>query len=584
MILQALAEYYYALEKNGEISRAGWGNAKVGFALCLNEKGELTKILPLKEDVYFGKKKVEKPRDTNVPARVSRTSLQVKANFLCDNASYLLGIGLKGDPEKRFNASSILHQKLLLNVDCIEAQAICLYFKNWDTESASEHPAVMTLLEDLKVGNIVFRVENRFAHDVDMICEAWNIHSMNISGDKVMQCLITGKYASVARLHQEIKGLRDAQPRKGEKKKKQMPRRLVSFNRDAFESYGQTQGYISPVSEKAAFAYTTALNYLLADQNRCIYMGDSTMVFWAETSERVYQDSFKCCLDPQSEFNEADLMQIMQKVARGNYFELDGLRISPETKFYILGLSPNAARIAVRFFYRNRFGDVASNILKHYERLEIAKPSKDNRKYLSIGNLLRETINKETTDDANPLLTGSTIRSVLNNTPYPAVLLSGVMLRIRAEQEINRGRAAIIKAFLIKNYENVEPLKEVLTVELNEQATFQPYMLGRLFAVLEKLQKDSANHKINRTIKDKYFNSACATPETIFPILIKLSQSHLRKLDTGGRIYFDKMITELTGNISETYPAHHTLEEQGAFQLGYYHQRPKIFDKKPEEE
>ena len=578
MILQALTEYYDALEQKGEISRAGWCRAKTAFAICLNEKGELTNILPLKEEVDRGNRKVEISRDMTVPAQVTRTA-GVKANFLCDNGSYLLGIDAKGNPERTkicLNASAKLHKDLLLNVDCVEAQAICSYFQNWDTENASEHPAVETLLEELKAGgNLVFRVGNKFAHEVDLICEAWDALQEEASDEPVMQCLITGKRAPVARLHRPVKGVRDAQSSGAA---------LVSFNAPAFESFEKSQSYNSPVCEEAAFSYTTALNSLLADRNRRIFMGDSTIVFWAETAETAYQDFFQTALDPSADFDEMDLIQAMQRLARGDFFDFDGVSLSPETKFYILGLSPNAARIAVRFFYRNRFGDVARNILEHYERLEVVRPSFDNRKYLSVGSLLQETVNKNSRDkNATPLLAGSVLRSVFNNTRYPAALLNGVILRIRAEQDINRGRAAIIKACLIKNYEKVEALKEVLTVELNEQTTFQPYVLGRLFAVLESLQ-ERANPGINTTIKNKYFNSACATPEMIFPVLFKLSQSHLRKLDTGLGIYFDKMITELTGKITETYPAHHSLQEQGAFQLGYYHQKQKFFEKKKEEE
>ena len=219
--------------------------------------------------------------------------------------------------------------------------------------------------------------------------------------------------------------------------------------------------------------------------------------------------------------------------------------------------------------------------------MEIARPSFDPREELSIWAMLNETANPKSTDKKPPdELVGEVMRAILMNAPYPASLCAQVEVRIRAEQDINRGKAAILKAYLDKNVvrdQDGHPMKEVLTVKLNEETSYAPYVLGRLFAVLESLQQ-SANPGINATIRDRYFNSACATPAQVFPTLIKLAQNHLNKLDDGLSIYYDKRMSDLCGRLTESLPKHLTLEEQGVFQLGYYHQRQALFTKKEEKE
>lgn len=257
--------------------------------------------------------------------------------------------------------------------------------------------------------------------------------------------------------------------------------------------------------------------------------------------------------------------------------------IQPGQHVYFLGLAPNAARLSVRFFLRDSIMHFAKHIQQHHDALKIVRPANDRWETIPVWALVRETVNlKERTPSPAPQLAGDIMRAILTGSRYPATLLNGVTLRIRAEHEVTRGRAAIIKAYYTRNQSKYCP-EEVLTVKLNEESKHLPYVLGRLFAVLEAVQ-DAANPGINTTIKDRYFNSACATPAVIFPTLIKLAQKHLQKLEGGQYVFYNQQITALMGMIDEEFPTRMTLPEQGAFELGYYHQTQKRYEKRNKEE
>ena len=356
---------------------------------------------------------------------------------------------------------------------------------------------------------------------------------------------------------------------------------IVSFNAPAFCSYGQEQNYNAPVGKHAAFAYTAALNYLLADRENVQKIGDTTVVCWAEGAEPQYQAfTFAALFGSQDDsFNENDVRDAIRKLAAG--LPLPERKLDPRQPFYILGLSPNAARISIRFFYRNTFGEIMRNVNAHHERMEIVRPSYDRYATIPLWAVLRETVNPKSRDKAaNPLMAGATARAIFSGERYPAALLEQTMMRIRAERDITRGKAAIIKAYYLRNPNDDCP-KEVLTVALNEESTNPAYTLGRLFSVFEAVQQ-AANPGINTTIKDKYFNSAASTPATIFPLLNNLCQKHLRKLSAGSRIWYEKQIIALTSILGESYPTRLTLPQQGSFNLGYYHQTQKRYEKKEE--
>ncbi len=579
MILQALCDYYDALARRGEVTSPGWSMAKASFALDIDEQGVLNGIIPLKVTPEGGKKEI--PQSLQVPEQVKKAS-GINSNFLCENSAYLLGVDNKGKPDrtmKCFEAAKELHQKILGAADSPAARAVCAFFDVWKPEQAAEHPVLRPYLEEILNGaNLIFSVNQLYAQDDPAVRAAWqDYREAKSAGAASGRCLVTGRQAPIARLHPSIRGVQGAQPSGAS---------LVSFNAAAFESYGHEgketgQGFNSPVSEEAAFRYGAALNRLIADRRHVQYIGDTAVVFWAEDAEPLCQDVFSCVAfgDAPEVITDTDLQDAVRDLARGDPVDVNGIPLCPENRFYVLGLSPNAARLSVRFFLQSTFGQMLAHVQAHYDRLSIVRPAYVQNGSLPLWRLLNETVNQKSRDrKASPPMAGAVMRAILTDGPYPVSLLEQTMLRIRAEKEVTYGRAAILKAFFLKNREFQIP-KEVLQVELNEQSTHLPYVLGRLFAVLERVQS-AANPVINATIKDKYFNSACATPAVVFPLLTKLSQSHLRKLETGLRVYYEKLIGDLECRIHETLPARLSLADQGTFHLGYYHQVQKFYEKK----
>ena len=582
MILQALTAYYEQLLQQGKIAAPGWdGTFKVSYELRLNDAGQLLEVVDLRTSVTKGKKSVLAPRELRVPKHVKRTA-GVAANFLCDNSSYLLGADEKGKPARAkecFTACSALHHKLLDGVASPVARAVLAYFDHWDPDQAATHPLLAPLWKEITGNaNLIFGYEDA-EHRHSLITEdpaiqaAWQTYYDTAQTDSTLiQCLVTGKEAPAALVHPSIMGVAGAQSSGAA---------LVSFNAPAFCSYGHEQGENAPMSEYAAFAYTTALNRLVSDRDHCKRVGDTTILCWAENAEPVYQDAMSLFLygaDTASGIQESDISAALKRLAAGQTVPFLDKELSPDQHFYVLGLAPNASRLSVRFFLRDTFGSFARNLQRHAEEMEIVCSEKEHFKTLPIWAIAKETAR----DDPAPQLAGDLLRAVLTGGRYPATLLNGVTLRIRAEQTITRGRAAILKAYYLRNYPT-DINKEVFTVSLNE-STNLPYILGRLFSVLEAVQS-AANPGINTTIKDRYFSSACATPALVFPSLVKLAQKHLQKLPEGRAVYYNRQITELMALIPESgYPARLSLPDQGKFEIGYYHQTQKRYTRKNEEE
>ncbi len=586
MILQSLTKLYEDLTGQGKLAQEGWANAKISYALCIDRDGNLKRIDPLLQQEQSGKKTVMRPQMMELPAAVKRT-VGISPNFLWDNSGYLLGSDTKGKPERSrecFEAAREFHHKLLDSAESETAQAILAFFDRWNPQNAADHPALKDCYNEVcKGANLVFRINGSFAQKDSVVRFAWQSHYDSGDGEK-MQCLITGKNEPVMLTHPSVNGVRGAQSSGAA---------IVSFNASAFCSYGRDgeQGLNAPVGKYAAFAYTSALNYLLADRPNVTFLGDTTIVCWAEGAEKQYQtlavnvlfnsdDAMNMLLEGNGAvLSEADVRATVRRLAEGK--SCDEYRLDPKRTFYILGLAPNAARISVRFFLRDSFGSFMKNVNDHNERMKIVSPSYNRDEMLPIWRMLRETVNLNSRDKSpSPVMAGATIRAILTGGRYPASLLENTMLRIRAEQNVTYGRAAILKAYYLQNG-NADCPKEVLTVALNEESKNIPYTLGRLFAVYEEAQQ-KANPGINTTIKDRYFNSAAATPATIFPILSNLYQKHLRKMDTGYAVYLDKRVTALKAVLGEEYPARLTLPQQGSFDLGYYHQTQSRYTKREE--
>ena len=574
MILQALVSYYETLAARGELPQPGWAPVKVSYVLNLDDQGDITTVVCIKEEVTRGKKKALVPQTIQLPAPVKRT-VGVTANFLCDNSSYILGADKKGKPKRSlecFQACKTLHETLLVSVEEPAARALLSFFEHWQPEKLTEHPAFAHQdMEDvLASANLIFRYRGRYLHEIPAIRQAWQDYYNNSQDGQQFPCLVTGQMAPVAQLHPSIKGIYGAQSSGAS---------LVSFNAPAFCSYDREQGLNAPTSQYAAFAYGAALNYLIATQNTRV--GDVTLLFWAESGEEAYADALKQFSfgDEDDKYKEEDLKGLMDSLAEGADVEWDGTRIDPNMTFYILGISPNAARLSVRFFLRNSFGQFIRNVKAHYDRLEIVRPSFDPFDNIPVWRMLKETVNPNSREKKPAAdMAGDTLRAILTNTLYPATLLNGVTLRIRADREMNRTRAAILKAYYMKNRNPFVP-EEVLTVSLNPDCNDKAYVLGRLFSVLETIQS-AANPGIKATIRDRYFNSASATPSVVFPTLVNLAMKHLGKLEEKTAHFYERQMEELMDRLGVAFPDRMNRSQQGAFQLGYYQQRRNHFTKK----
>lgn len=576
MILQALTKLYEDLAEQGKIAREGWSTVKISYLLEIDEDGTLLGFIPQFKEIISGKKTQFVPMDKILPAAVKRNA-NIKPNFLWDNSKYILGISGKDTPERIkecFEACKSFHHELLDGINTAAARTILNFFDGWDSVLAAEHPLIVKNLNELyKGGNVTFYVNGRLAAEDAEIKAAWQRYYDNSDGER-MQCLVTGKEDVIMSTHPAIKGVADAQSSGAA---------LVSFNASAFCSYGKEQNYNAPVGKYAAFAYTSALNYLLSDKENVHRIGDTTVVCWAEGAEEQYNGLTNMLMfgdDNSTGLSDADLYAAVKRITEGKY--CNELKIDPKRPYYVLGIAPNAARLSVSFFLRNEFGSFIRNVNEHYERMEIVKSKFDKFDTLPIWAMLNETVNPKSQDKKpSSVLAKSTARAIFAGTAYPAALLNGAMLRIRAERSITRGRAAIIKAYYLKNTNKGCP-KEVLTVSLNEQSTNIPYTLGRLFAYYEKVQKE-VNPEINATIVDKYYISAMSTPARTFKLLNGLYQSHLRKLyrlNKDRARWFDMEVGKLKDVFDETYPIKHTSQEQCSFDLGYYHQKQWFYTKK----
>lgn len=584
MILNALNKYYEILaeDENINIPLYGYSNANVGFALNISIEGNLVDVIPLKVESNNGKKLVS--RVLIVPEQKIRSS-GTCPNFMCDNSTYVLGIDNKGKPSRSneaFTAFKELHNAILCCANGKAAKAVLAFLDNWNIDKAREHPVLKDYIEEILEGsNLVFRLdgETGYLHNDIEIKEMWEAHNSKSEGDILGQCLVTGEKKPIAKLHPSIKKVMGAQSSGAT---------IVSFNASAYESYNKENGYIAPVSKYAAFTYTTVLNYMLSTQKQRIQIGDATTVFWAESPDGIYTDLASELFNPSFDKEEDNdgpkkdrkverlIKDVLEKAKSG--MKLNDLEdINEKTKFYILGLSPNASRISIRFFHNDSFGGFITKLALHYADMEVVREYENNYINIPLWKLISETISPKSNDKSTqPLLAGEVMRSIISGSLYPDMFYNAIMLRVKKDTEIrvNHVRASIIKAYLKRKarINKNSLLEEVLTVSLNEESTNIPYLLGRLFAILEKTQKDAGNE----TIRIRYFTSACATPAAAFPILLKLAQHHIAKSDYG---YKNDMNIEEVLNKIEKFPSNLTLEEQGLFSLGYYHQRASLWKK-----
>ena len=564
MILQALSDYYQRMvqDQNSQIAEFGFSRQNIAFCVVLNPDGTLHSIRDERED--DGKRQTAK--SVVVLGNSKPSGSGINPCFLWDNAAYMLGYKPDDSKPERTRQSFEEFRQHHLNaeadIDHPDFSAVCRFLESWNPDEAASHE---TLTENpTGFGVFAIRAQTGYIHERPKIWDHWlRQFADDNSSDVTGQCLVTGRTSPLARLHEpKIKGVNGAQSAGA---------LLVSFNADAFESYGKSQSFNAPVAERTAFQYATALNTLLQrDSRQRIQIGDASTVFWTDgyTKAEEFFGRLIERYETEDEATKLEVQTVLQQIANGAYPDELG---KPETTFYILGLSPNAARVSVRFWEVSNLDEMISRLRRHFNDLQVERLSDRDPEFPTFWQLLRETARE--TKDIPPLLSGALMRAILGGANYPDVLYHAVLRRIRADRQVNYLRAAMLKAYLNRNKD-----KE-LSVSLDPVRPEPAYHLGRLFAALEKAQEE-ALPGINATIKDRYFSSASASPAGVFPRLIRMNQHHVGKIERRDyRLTHEKRIQEIMDRL-DGFPAHLNLNDQGLFAVGYYHQRKDIFTKK----
>lgn len=575
MILQALNELYQRKcadpDPSQRLAPFGFEEKPIPFVIEIDAQGQLISLQDTRE--LIGKKKIA--QSFLVPQAIKKTS-GVAANLLWDNAEYVLGIDSKGKPERVAHQ----HEAFVTRIqqlpeaarDDIGVRAVLAFLDRIPLDELALNPVWTTIVTDNP--NLSFRLHG----DTDLICQrpavAGNIRPIDDEAATGL-CLMTGESAPIERLHTAIKGVWGAQSSGAN---------IVSFNLNAFESFGKEQGANAPVGKPAAFAYTTALNYLLSrDSSHRLQIGDASTVIWAQRKdelEHAFAQLFGESKDDPMAGVEA-AKKLFGAVQSGRLSGDDGGNL-----FYVLGLSPNAARISVRFWQHAPLAELAPRVLQHFQDLHIVRPPNE-PEYLSLFRLLAHCAVQRKADNIPPLLGGDIVRAVFSgeNTPYPQLLLNAAVNRCRAEQEVTYPRAAAIKAWLNRHLRSTQSTEKEYAPMLDKEKTDVAYRLGRLFATLEKIQQE-AQPGINATIRDRYYGAASSTPVAVFTTLLRLMNHHLTKLaklSIGRKTNFEKLLGEIMNGVMD-FPAHMSLPDQGRFALGYYHQRQDFFTKTTDKE
>lgn len=584
MILASLARYYRRLATqnddfgNPKVPPYGFSEEKIGWILVLDKEGRLQDAVP---NLTADKK--PQPKLMSVPRPEKRTS-GVKPNFLWDKTAYALGVEANKDKaqaktepvvpsEKTFEAFRQYHLDLLQHEQDEGLQALYRFLQHWQPAQFADYPC----LSETPDANVVFALDKPSAliHKREAAQTLW---AGRLKSDEAEQglCLVSGEEAPIARLHPAIKGVFGGQSSGGS---------IISFNKESFASFGKEQGANAPVSEVSAFAYTTALNYLLRRENgHCLTIGDASTVFWAEAADSetaaAAEDFFADIMTPPDDEQQSQkVFDILEQIAKGRPLQEIAPDLSPDTRFYILGLAPNAARISIRFWLDTTFGQLAANLAQHWQ--DLALEPRPWKTAPPVWRLLLQTAVLGKSENISPVLAGEMMRAVIGGTLYPMSLLAQLIARIRADGDANGLRVAMIKAVLQRRFRKGLIYEEV-SMSLNTESRNQAYLLGRLFAVLERIQYQALG-ELNAGIADRYYGSASAVPFSVFPRLLSGAKHHLSRLHkdkAGMAVNLDKDLGEIIAMLPETFPRHLSIDEQGRFAIGYYQQKQSYFAKK----
>lgn len=576
MIITALNSYYERLRKKGEVLPLGFAKGKVSYAIVLSDEGEAIDVLDIRDT--SGKKPL--PKLLALPQPPKRTA-GIKACLFWDKTSYTLGVTAKDDDKARKRLpkehAAFKEKMLAVLAEATDVGLVALrkFLQNWSPENFGNLPNAS---EEMLDTNVVFKLDGDIENLHDRpAAKALCIPEAKNGTTPTGMCLVTGEEAPLARLHPSIKGVRGAQSSGAN---------IVSFNNDAFISFDKEQGNNAPVAEKVADQYTKALNHLLRKENRrSLIIGDATTVFWALAADSAAAEKaeglMSLFLNSSTDEQEAGkLRQTLETVADGRPLQAIDPKLDKKTEVHVLGLSPNASRLSVRFWQTGNLDFFVEKISRHYKDLHLEPlPWKTPP---SIWRLLLETTpsrnNKHDSKDILPHLAGEMMRAIISGGNYPRSLLSTVVMRMRSDGDVSGLRVALCKAIVVRSNK-----KEDIPVSLDTSVTNQGYLLGRWFAELEGAQRGALGKDVNATIRDQYYGSASANPATTFPTLIRKYQNHISKVGKekkGMAVNIEKKIGEIVDKLPAELPKTLSMEDQGRFAIGYYHQQQERFKKK----
>ena len=563
MILQALYEYY---KRCDNLPKKGTELKEIGYLIVIDNNGKFVRL----ESRMIDKKRAAQ---FLVAQTVQRSGRKFISNFLWDNCDYVTGYS-----EKNINKASLCKNAFVNRVNELKSKlphsstvnAVSCFYQRYQCVYKALENDVLWKEMSSTTKNISFLIQGctSIAAEEDDIINV----SCSQSGETDLHiCLITGLKGKISRIHAKV-------PLQGNAFTS-----LVSFkDGKGYDSYGKLQGANAPVSENAEFAYTTAINHLLANNSRTI--GNRTFVFWASKDDEAgkkAEESIFSILGFQEQDDDPNkgieqVRKVFKSISNGI------LKTSLDNKFYILGLAPNSARIAVTYWSELPLKEFAALILRHFEDMRIVDKRDDKKPYMGLYSILKSVtldgIISGEKSKLQPNLPEAVVKSIFQGVPYPYTLYAGCIRRIRAEQSLNITRAAIIKAYLNRQQNDNQQKIEVM---LDKENTNQGYLCGRLFAVLDKIQEEANNQ---HSIRERYMNSASSTPAAVFSTILNLSNHHFENLKNEGRkIYFDKLKGEIMSKIDANgFKAQLDLQDQGSFFIGYYHQRQDFFTKNEE--
>lgn len=596
MLIKALCDYYDVLAAEGKVLPDGYSKQNVHYLICLTLDGKIDEIVnfqTIERTTAKNGKIKEKfiPKEVVMPLRTEKTGID--GNIIEHRPLYIFGLNFVGDKfspydntQKAEKSHEIFVEENLKFIEGLDSPVINAYrafIENWQPENETENSYLLGLGKAYNNSYFAFCLSGRpdlLLHEDLLIKEKWERQyaESNTDSDKIKsQCTITGEIEPIARIHRNLKGIVGGHTKGCS---------LICFNNASECSYGNEQSYNSNISETAMKKYTGAFNYLLGNKRHKKLIDDITVVYWATGGEKN-----EVCSDLMSflVFGDDDLMDenqteemldgLMKSAREGN---ISSERISSidnidkNVDFYMVGIKPNSSRVALKFIYHRKFGQMLENIALHQSDMQIGEKVIP----VPIWKLKKEMISpKSSNEKVDASLLAEIFKTIIYGTNYPAYLLSTIIRRVKTDRKINGIRAGAIKA-CINRKSRLSGEKEELKLALDYENKNQAYLCGRLFATLEKLQQEASNNSLNRTIKDSYFSSAASKPALVFPKLLSLAQNHLKKLNEKSLIFFNKLIQEIIDGINGEFPETIMLSEQGKFMIGYYQQYQSFFIKK----